>query len=672
MLHEKDGRLVREFDHETLWIEPWGPNSLRVRATRRGRMEPFDWALLPQPESAARIEVREDGASISNGELTANINDEGWLRFTNGAGLVLLEERWRNRVKVTRYASPLNIVGRELRAIIGGDYCVTQRFEPFDGERIFGLGQYQDGLLDKKGSVLELAHRNSQSSVPFALSSRGYGFFWNNPAVGRVSFASNGTDWEADCTQQLDYWVTAGNTPKQIVEQYVAVTGLPPMMPERGLGFTQCKLRYRSQEELLAVVREHKQRGLPMDLIVADFFHWTLQGEWKFDPVAWPDVPAMLRELASFGVELMVSIWPTVDVRSENFREMKERGYLVSVDRGLRIHMNWMGETVFFDPTHPGAQQFIWQRAKENYYQQGIRTFWLDEAEPEYGVYDFELHRYHLGPALQVANLYPLFYAKAFFDGLKAEGDDEPLSLIRTAWAGSQRYGALVWSGDVHSSFRSFREQLAAGLSMAIAGVPWWTTDIGGFHGGNPDDPAFRELCVRWFQWGAFCPSFRLHGYRLPIEKADPEWRDGIKQLGTGAANEVWSFGPEVYEILVSYLRLRERLRPYVRETMRAAHERGTPVMRPLFYDFASDARAWDVEDQYMFGDDILVAPVLEAGARERRVYLPKGARWTDPYVGATHEGGQTLTLSAPLERMPLLVRNARSLPIGEHEPASR
>jgi len=664
MLYEQDGRLVREFDHEVLWIEPWGLNGLRVRATRRARMEAFDWALLPHDGAAARIEIREGGATLTYGELTAHINDEGWLRFTNRAGVVLLEERWRNRGKLTRYASPLNIPGRELKPIPGGEYRVTQRFEAFEGERFFGLGQYQDGLLDKKGCLLELAHRNSQSSVPFALSSRGYGFFWNNPALGRVSFARNGSDWEADCTQQLDYWLTAGSTPAQIVEQYMAVTGKPPMMPERGLGFTQCKLRYRSQGELLAVAREHKQRGLPLDMIVADFFHWTLQGDWKFDSTLWPDVPGMVRELGELGVELMVSIWPTVDTRSENFRTMKERGYLVAVDRGLAIHMNWMGETVFFDPTHPGAREFIWERVKENYHRHGIRTFWLDEAEPEFGIYDFDVHRYHLGPALQVTNLYPLFYAQAFFDGLKAEGDEQPLNLIRAAWAGSQRYGALVWSGDVYSSFRSLREQLAAGLSMAIAGIPWWTADIGGFHGGDPADPAFRELLVRWFQWGALSPVFRLHGDRVPFTKADPEWRDGVRQFGSGGANEVWSFGPDVYEILVRYLRLRERLRPYLREAMRAAHERGTPVMRPLFYDFPEDARAWEIADQYMLGDAALVAPVLEANVRERSVYLPRGSTWTDPLTGLVHEGGQSLSLPAPIETIPVLLRNGRELPI--------
>jgi alpha-D-xyloside xylohydrolase len=664
VLCETEGRLVRVFDTETLWIEPWGTSSLRVRATRRAAMDPNDWVLGQRPPGSARIEIQGRAASLTHGDLTAHLSTEGWLSFTNAAGEPLLEEYWRNRANHSRFTSPLNLAGREIHPIPGGEYRLRQRFEAQEGEKFFGLGQYQDPVLDKKGCVLELSHRNAQSSVPFALSSRGYGFFWNNPAVGRVSFARNLTEWEAHCSRQIDYWVTAGATPAQIVEQYAAVTGTAPMMPERGLGFTQCKLRYRSQAELLEVAREHKRRGLPMDLIVADFFHWTRQGEWKFDPTDWPDVPGMVRELRGLGIELMVSIWPTVDTQSENFREMLERGFLVSVDRGLRIHMNWMGETVFLDVTHPGAREYLWSKVRENYYAHGIRTFWLDEAEPEFGVYDFDLHRYHLGPALQVTNLYPLLYAKAFHDGLRAEGETEVLSLVRTAWAGSQRYGALVWSGDVHSSFRSLRAQLAAGLSMAIAGIPWWTTDIGGFDAGDPESPEFRELLVRWFEWAAFCPVFRLHGDRVPHRKPAEEWRAGVRQFGSGSDNEVWSFGDDVYRILVELLHLRERLRPYVRETMRAAHERGTPVMRPLFYEFPADPRAWEIEDAYLFGRDVLVAPILEAGARERQVYLPAGATWQDPISGAVHEGGQSLTMAAPLDRIPVLLRDGRDLPI--------
>jgi alpha-D-xyloside xylohydrolase len=214
---------------------------------------------------------------------------------------------------------------------------------------------------------------------------------------------------------------------------------------------------------------------------VIDFFHWTKQGDFKFDPIDWPDTEAMVAELNSMGIELMVSVWPTIDATSENRGKMAAEGMLVKFDRGMGINMNWMGETTFFDATHPGARQFVWERCKENYFDKGIKLFWLDEAEPEYGPYDFDIYRYYQGPALQCSNIYPAMYSKAFYDGMKAEGMENVMNLVRCAWAGSQRFGALVWSGDIHSSFRSLREQLQAGLNIGLAGIPWWTTDIGGF-----------------------------------------------------------------------------------------------------------------------------------------------------------------------------------------------
>jgi alpha-D-xyloside xylohydrolase len=667
---EKDGRLTRKFDTETVTIEAWGKDSLRVRVTRRPEFTGNDWALMSpnatyKVAGSAKAEIGTDGsAAIRNGRLEARFNKEGWLSFYNAKGQLLLEEYWRNRNDITRYTGTLNLAGRELRPIPGGDWQITARFEAKDDERFFGMGQYQDGYLDKKGAVLELAHRNTQSSVPFAISSRGYGFLWNNPAIGRVSFAKNLTEWRVEDSLELDYWVTAGDTPAEIEEQYAAVTGTVPEMPDFGLGFTQCKMRYKNQEELLSVAREYKKRGLPLDVIVADFFHWTIQGEWKFDPVDWPDVKGMVKELKSLGIELMVSIWPTVDSRSSYFGEMLEKGYLISVDRGLRINMNWMGECVFFDPTNPGAREYIFSKAKEHYYDNGIKVFWLDEAEPEFGIYDFDIYRYHLGPALQVSNVYPMMYAKAFYDGLKALGETKILNLVRTAWAGSQRYGALTWSGDIHSSFRALREQVAAGLSMGLAGIPWWTTDIGGFIGGDPDDPHFRELLVRWFQWGVFCPVFRLHGDRVPYQGPETEWRNGVHQFGSGAKNEIWSFGDEAYPILAKYLKTREALKPYVRELMRAAHEKGTPIIRPLFYDFPQDPEAWNQDTGYLFGPDVLVAPILEEGQRERSLYLPKGAQWKDAASGKLYEGGQTITVPAPLDVIPVFTRNGRDLPL--------
>lgn len=681
-------RLIMTKGSQTLWIEPWGENSLRVRMTGDALMDGHDWALEDAPADTvssinySEVDLTEpwwqdedDGkhrqsgteAYLSNGKITAHINAEGWLSFLNEKGEILLEEYWRNRDRIDRYCVPLRIEARDLKPITGtSDYRLVMRFEAYEDEKIYGLGQYQEASLDKKGACLELAHRNSQASVPFMISSRGYGLLWNNPAIGTVTFASNKTEWVAESTKKLDYFITAGDTPAQIEEQYAAATGTVPMMPEFGMGFWQCKLRYRTQDELMAVARKHKELGLPMDAIVIDFFHWTRQGDFKFEPREWPNPAGMAEELKSMGIETVVSVWPTIDERSENFSEMAENGYLIQFDRGMGVNMTWMGNTTFYDATNPAARDFVWERCKENYYNLGIKCFWLDEAEPEYGPYDFDTFRYYAGPALQCTNIYPLMYAKGFYDGQKKEGQENILNLVRCAWAGSQKYGALTWSGDIHSSFRAMREQLQAGLNMGLAGIPWWTTDIGGFLGGNNDDPHFRELLVRWFAWGAFCPVFRLHGERSPYYERKEEFRDNIRQFSSAQDNEVWTWGEEIFQILKQFLFIRERLRPYIRQCMKQAHEKGTPIMRPMFYDFPEDSICWDKETQYqyMFGPDILVAPVMEEGMKERSVYLPKGLSWTESRTGKCYEGGQSVTSKTPLDVIPIFVREGKSYDI--------
>jgi alpha-D-xyloside xylohydrolase len=649
-------RLIRQYDSETLWVEPWGDHSLRVRATHIACMQEEDWALLPQEAGNAKIVIEEQKASIENGKIRAEITSAGKVTFYNQKGKVLLEEYVRNRNDIRGFCSALHIDAREFKPILGGDYQLTMRFESDPNEKIFGMGQYQQPHLDVKNCTLELAHRNSQASVPFALSSLGYGFLWNSPSIGEVTFSKNITEWVALSTKQMDFWITAGDTPAEIEETYAKATGTVPMMPDYAMGFWQCKLRYQTQEELLEVAREYKRRGLPISVIVADFFHWPKQGEWKFDLDYWPDPEAMIHELKEMGIELMVSIWPTVDKTSENYQEMLQKGYLVRVDRGIRTTMDFLGDTVFYDATNPGSRDYVWQTAKKNYYDKGVRIFWLDEAEPEYSIYDYDLYRYHKGPNLQVGNIYPVMYAKTFFDGMEASGQKNIINLLRCAWAGSQRYGALVWSGDIDSSFVSLRNQFIAGLNMGLAGIPWWTTDIGGFHGGNPDDPSFRECIIRWFQYGTFCPVLRLHGDREP--HSEPLGTSGGGMCFSGAANEVWSYGEEAYEIFKKYLFMRERMRPYVTKLMKAAHEKGTPVIRPIFYDFPDDKTSWDIDNQYMFGPDVLVAPILYAGERSRKVYLPYGAAWKDFHSDNVYDGGQWIDCDAPLEVIPLFLKN--------------
>jgi len=242
------------------------------------------------------------------------------------------------------------------------------------------------------------------------------------------------TEWYAESTKQLDYWITAGDTPNEIVENYARATGTVPMMPEYGLGFWQCKLRYYNQEQLLNIAREYKRRNLPIDVIVIDFFHWPKMGDYRFDPEFFPDPQAMLDELKELGIELMVSVWPTVALDSENFEEMRQKGLLIKPEMGVKVSMQFGGDSLFFDATNPKSRQYVWEKCKRNYYDYGVRIFWLDEAEPEYTIYDFDNYRYEMGPNVQIGNIYPQCYSRAFYEGMKAAGQENIVNLVRCAW----------------------------------------------------------------------------------------------------------------------------------------------------------------------------------------------------------------------------------------------
>jgi alpha-D-xyloside xylohydrolase len=649
-------RLEWAGKHETLRIEPWGEDSLRVRATLAPEVrDDLPGAPMERLPGTARIEIGSQLAVVTNGLLSAEVSAEGRVRFVradDGAEL-LAEER-------PHFSRP---PARWYRARDGGSYRFEMRLAGHPGERFYALGQHQHGRLDQSGTVIDLVQRNMEVSIPFMLSSRGYGLLWNHPGLGRVELAGARTRWVAESLKQVDYWVTAAPTPARIVERYVSLTGRPPMLPEWASGFWQCKLRYHTQDEVLAVAREYRRRQLPLSVIVVDYFHWLLMGEWRFDPREWPDPTGMVRELRSMGVETMVSIWPTVNPEASTYREMDEQGLLVASASGPPLHLDtWDkgrgqgGRTFvrYYDATNPEARAYLWRRVDEGYRRHDVRAWWLDACEPEVRPESPENLRFHLGGGLEVQNLYPLLHAQGFFEGMRAAGEPEVLLLCRSAWAGSQRYGAAVWSGDVDSSFEALQAQVPAGLNIGLSGIPWWTSDIGGFLGGDIRSDSFRELVVRWFQFGAFCPLFRLHGSREPKPA-------GV--LGpAGAENEAWSFGETAYTIIRDLLWLRERLRPYVMEQMRVAHERGAPPMRPLFYDFPGDATAWEVGDQFLLGPDILVAPVTVEGARRRDVYLPEAACWVDPWTGRSHEGGRSLTADAPLERIPVYVREGSNL----------
>lgn len=665
---QRDDGLEARYGGERIWVQPFGKDCLRVRATLNGEFADYNWALLPQPPVTVDIAISQDHARITNGHIAAFIDADGNIHFLTSDGKVLLEELWIDRR--TSYAADV-LKARVYRPKGGGLYSIDVFFKAYDDEKLYGMGQHPIGHLNLKGAELELMHKNTQVNIPFVVSTKGYGFMWNSPSIGRVVFAKNHTHWHAECTRQIDYLIFYGKTVSDIVRKYTDLTGKPLPMPEWALGFWQGKLRYRTQDELLEVVREYKRRGLPLSVIFVDFFHWPRQGDWRFDDKFWPNPTALVEELKKYAVKLMVSIWPTVAVESDNYPEMIRRGLLVRTKHGAPVLSTFRGMCSYCDMTNPETREFIWEKVKHNYYMFGIKVFFLDEAEPEidYSVfkytntmpYDYENLEYFEGNGLEVSNLYPFYYAKAFYDGLRECGEQEIVNLIRCAWIGSQRFGIVVWSGDIPSTFESLRRQVKAGLNMALSGIFWWTTDVGGFFGGDPNNQYFRELIVRWAQFAVFSPIFRFHGFRLPHPLGYPNCE--VEHL-TGGPNEIWAFGEEVYEILRELLFLRERLKPYIKEQAYKAQKDGIPIIRPLFFDFPEDEVVYEVEDEYMFGPDILVAPVLQEGARTRNVYLPKGGKWEDPYSRQVYTGGQWVEVPAPLNIIPVFLKNGINLPI--------
>lgn len=629
-------------------IEAWGPDALRVRsAYGRIRVGEKPGALEPvSPGGIAEIERSEDGSSaITNGRLRATVDRRGTITFVDSSsGLELLGEReqWLQSVPP-----------RHLRPIAGGDLNrITATFRAYDGERLYGLGQHRHGKLDQKGCVIDLVQQNAEIAIPFLVSSRGYGLLWNNPGAGRVELGHNHTRWIADGAAELDYWIVRGEAVPDVLGRYADLTGHAPTIPSWATGFWQSRLRYDNQQELMDVVHEHLDRGLPLSVIVIDFLHWKHHGDWRFDEDRWPDPAGMVAELRELGVEVMVSIWPTVSEQSPNFAKMHEDGLLLRSDE-LSIASRFVDAGTdgpaflhYYDPSNPDARRFIWEQAKTGYYDLGIRVFWLDACEPELVAPDPAQWRYHAGPGVAVAGLYPHWNAQAFHEGLTEAGEEEGFLFSRSAWAGTAKYSTAIWAGDIDASFDALRAVVPAGLNAGLSGMPWWSADIGGFVTwvGN-DDPELRELIVRWFQFQVFTPLFRLHGHRRP---------DLPDELLRGAPNEVWSFGEEAYDAIVAVLHLREAIRPYLSTQLAS----GQPLMRPLFFDYPDQEESWTVADQFLCGPDILAAPVLEYQARARQVWLPGNAKWIDPWTSVVHSGGRWITVDVPLNRAGFFIRD--------------
>lgn len=623
---------------EIVRISACGKNCIRFQASPSGKLLDQDWTLLPG-KAEARVWEEENRAVLETGNMRAELYRNGKTVYYR-EGRKLLEEK-----------SELTFDAgfRNYRNKASDLWSARITFEANEEEHFYGLGHEANNCFDMKGCTVDLRHLNAKCAIPFVYSSLGYGFLWNQPSTGRCELARNRTRWTSDSTRQVDY-VVMGGGPKEVAGLLADLTGHAPQMPEWATGFWQCKLRYETQDQLLEVARKYKELGIPLSVIVIDYFHWTEQGDYKFDPKYWPDPKKMTEELHDMGVKLMVSMWPTINEHSENYRHMLENNMLIRTVSGSNRVFDFYGPQAEIDPTNPETRAYVWKRLKENYIDNGVDCLWFDEAEPEIHPEHFDNLILSIGNGSEVGLLYPYYYAQLVYDGMKEMGRDDIVTLSRCAYLGAQKFGSLVWSGDIPSTFQSLKAQIQSGLNMSVCGIPWWTTDIGGFYGGDIESDEFRELIVRWFQYGVFCPVMRLHGSRNGHDRT----RDILEP--TGGDNEIWSFGERNFPILKDLIMLRERLRPYIAKHMAIASETGVSVMRPLFFDYPEDSVVYNVGDEYMFGDDILFAPISARGQTKRSVYLPEG-EWVLARNHETYQGGAWYEVSAEIDEFIAFVR---------------
>ncbi len=468
---------------------------------------------------------------------------------------------------------------------------------------------------------------------------------------------------------QLDYYFIKGDKIDEVIAGYRKITGKAQVMPKWAMGFWQSRERYKTQDEILNVLKEFRQRQIPIDNIVQDWSYWPEDawGSHDFDTTRFPDPKAMVNEIHKANARIMISVWPKFYFTTDHYKAFDQKGWMhrLAVNDSIR---DWIGKGYigsFYDAFSEGARQLFWQQMNDKLYCLGIDAWWMDASEPDMQSNSSIAYRKALmnptalGSSTQYFNAYGLMNAKGIYEGQRAANNNDRVFLLtRSGFAGSQKYAAAIWSGDIGTRWEDMKAQIAAGLNFSIAGNPYWTMDNGGFcverryetaKGGSEDLNEWRELNVRWNQFGAFAPLYRSHG-QYPYR-------------------EIWNIAPEnhpAYQSMLYYTQLRYRLMPYIYSLTGMVYFDDYTMMRPLVMDFGADNKVLDISDQYMFGDNIMVAPVYTYKARNREVYFPSNAGWYDFYSGNFYAGGQSLSVEAPYNRMPLFVVAGSILPLGE------
>ena len=601
--------------------------------------ERFDPVVIKQswPKTDWTLQQSDEAITLATARLKLVITrKDGAITYQDSTGAQLVQEAGRKLI-------PARVNGEE-----------TYRAESFfniygSREALYGLGQHQAGVWNYRGESVDISQDNTSIAVPLMVSSNGYGVFWNNASRSRFNnrFA-NYLYVSSEVADVIDYYFFYGPDLDKVMAAYRELTGSVPMFGKWAYGFWQCKNRYKSQEEILAVARKYRELHIPADNIVQDWFWWNRKGEFVFNK-NYPDPKGMVDELHRNNFHLMISIWPFFEPGSPNYDYMEKQGWFIDKFKYAKppYHTDAMA---VYDATNPGARKYYWSEVNKALFNIGLDAWWMDTTEPETEGQEDNIqigHKLAAGSGDRYVNLFPMLTTGAVYDGQRAASDQKRVFILsRSAFAGSQRNGVTAWSGDINSDWFSYRRQIPAGLNFSLSGIPYWTTDIGGFVFGDPDDPAYRELFVRWFQYGTFNPILRVHGTR----KTDQ--------------NELWSYGPEAQKILVAFDRLRYRMLPYIYSVAwKTTSDNYTP-MRPLVMDFRTDVRAQNTSDEFMYGPAFLVSPVTEPGAVSRPVYLPTG-HWYDFWTGSATDGGREVATAAPLDRLPLFIRAGSIVPLG-------
>ena len=694
LAHAEQSQIVLDRGGSTVVLEPYAPNIIRVSLSllkdqaKAGPGYGFiatpsaqGWTyqqsnfgdIYRSPRLVVAVEIDRPGKPIATqvdiAKFFSGSAPGAHVTISTPEGKVLLElTGWS--MSVPNHKDANAGILNDKRPSDAPFYQVGATFTSPDDEHYYGLGQNHEGFLDHRGHTVKCWHDYNATGgpsigVPFVVTNRGYGMIWDNPSKTTIEPGFNEqTRWTSEVGDRVSFFVIAGGSTDEIYSGYRQLTGATPMLPKAAYGFIQCKQRYASQDELLGVAKGYRERHLPADVLVVDWFYYTKMGQMDFDPGKWPDPIAMNRQLHDLGFETMISVWPRFTPGSRYYDFLVQKGWFEQLADGTPTNglpYDRAGSDI--DTTNPEAAQWFWNVIRDNIISKGFDALWADETEPDLppnGSF------FHIGPGTRYFNVYPLLHTAALYDGFRRDVDHRALILSRDAYLGAQRNGTIFWSSDIYPTWDTLRRQIPTGLNFAASGLAYWSNDTGGWqylpaehHPAHPPllDPSdarenvggyddYPELYTRWFEYAAFLPIFRTHGSRL--------------------YNEVWSYGKQAEPILIKYLKLRYQLMPYIYSLGGNTYRTGAPIIRALFMDFPDDPKVADLGDEYMFGPAFLVAPVTEQGATSRMVYLPAGVDWYNYWTNERVQGGQTIKADAPIETLPLLVRAGSILPLGE------